>query len=130
MSSARTELRQRIERLSAVQRALLAERTNNGADPARSATEQLIAWVVPADNEAGDATDSATLSVFLRERLPEHMVPSLFVVVDAIPRLPNGKVDAAALPDPVRASHGDGFVSPRNAREEVLARVWAAVLGL
>lgn len=128
MNTSRTELRRRIERLSPVQRALLAERTEAAAEPAPSAPEQLVAWVVPARDEAPTA---AALAAFLRERVPEHMVPSVFVVVDELPRLPNGKVDAAALPDPMRpAPETDGFVAPRNARETALAAVWQTVLGV
>lgn len=128
MNTSQTELRRRIERLSPAQRALLAERTKAAADPMPSAPEQLVAWVVPARDEAPNAVD---LAAFMRERVPEHMVPSVFVVVDGLPRLPNGKVDTAALPDPMRpAPETDGFVAPRNPRETALAAVWETVLGV
>jgi amino acid adenylation domain-containing protein len=69
---------------------------------------------------------------FLRERLPGYMVPTDFVVLEAVPLLPNGKVDRHALPAPGgfgESAAGD-FVAPRTPTEEKLAGIWAAVLGL
>jgi acyl carrier protein len=69
---------------------------------------------------------------FLMEKLPEFMVPSAFVVLDGFPLLPNGKVDRHALPAPEQARPGlkKAFAPPSNSLEEVLAGVWAEVLGL
>ena len=69
---------------------------------------------------------------FLRERLPEHMVPSLFVFLDALPLTPHGKVDRRALPAVDRAG-GEarrGFVPPRTDVERTITAVWRDVLGL
>src|SRR5436305_7950486 len=63
----------------------------------------------------------------LRERLPEHMVPSFFVLLPALPLTPNGKVDRKALPAPERAE--GGYLAPRTPVEEVVAGIWAEVLG-
>ncbi|MGH7576692.1 MAG: condensation domain-containing protein [Longimicrobiales bacterium] len=132
MNTTRTELRRRIERLSSSRRALLAERIEALADSSPSpppVPEQLVAWVVPAGG--GEAPTATALAAFLRERVPEHMVPSAFVIVDELPRLPNGKVDLAALPEPMRPAHEtDGLVAPRNARETALAEIWKTVLGV
>jgi amino acid adenylation domain-containing protein len=88
----------------------------------------LAAYLVPA---AGAAIDAAALRDALRRHLPDHMVPSAFVAVDRIPLTANGKLDRAALPEPGSAgsASADGFVAPRTPVEEVLAGVWAGVLG-
>jgi amino acid adenylation domain-containing protein len=72
------------------------------------------------------------LRSFLGERLPEYMVPSELVVLDALPRSPNGKLDRAALPAAGSARRGleEAFVAPRTSVEELLAEIWAEVLGL
>ncbi|HSK80241.1 MAG TPA: amino acid adenylation domain-containing protein, partial [Thermoanaerobaculia bacterium] len=70
-----------------------------------------------------------SLRDFVRERVPSHLVPTVFVVLDALPRTAQGKVDRAALPAPA-LSHGSGFVSPRTPLEALVAEIWAAVLGV
>ncbi|MET9451268.1 amino acid adenylation domain-containing protein [Streptomyces cinerochromogenes] len=72
---------------------------------------------------------SGELRRFLRERLPEHMVPSAFVLLDRLPLLPSGKLDRSALPDvtPGRPE-ALAYVAPAGPLEEVLAGVWAEVL--
>ncbi|HSF38648.1 MAG TPA: amino acid adenylation domain-containing protein, partial [Thermoanaerobaculia bacterium] len=65
----------------------------------------------------------------LRERLPEAMVPSVFVEVERWPLTRTGKVDRRALPAPERGS-GEGWVAPRGPVEEILASLWAEVLGV
>jgi SAM-dependent methyltransferase/acyl carrier protein len=69
---------------------------------------------------------------YLRERLPEFMVPSAFVMLDAVPLTPNGKVDRKNLPSPVArpVALGGGFVAPRSGIERQIARVWQEVLGV
>jgi len=84
---------------------------------------RIVAYIV------GDA-DAASLRAHLRERLPEHMVPSACVAMDALPLTPNGKLDRKALPAPEYASDEDAYVAPRTLVEEVLARIWRDVLGV
>jgi SAM-dependent methyltransferase len=69
---------------------------------------------------------------FLKERLPEYMVPNAFVILEALPLTPNGKVDRRALPDPDRArvETGAPFVSPTSDLERVIAGVWQELLSL
>jgi amino acid adenylation domain-containing protein len=71
------------------------------------------------------------LRAFLKERLPEHMVPAAFVVLDAFPLSPNGKVERRLLPAPeaARPEGGESFVAPRDATEERLAAIWRQLLG-
>ncbi|HEX2222918.1 MAG TPA: amino acid adenylation domain-containing protein, partial [Thermoanaerobaculia bacterium] len=90
----------------------------------RSEDRRLIAWVVPSEGEI--KVDD--LRSFLRGRLPEYMVPSSFVVLDALPLTGNGKLDRRALPDP-EARTADA-VLPRNATEEIIAAAWREALGL
>ena len=66
---------------------------------------------------------------WLRGLLPEYMVPSVVMVVDGLPLSPSGKVDRGALPEP-EPEAGAGFVAPRPGAEELVAGVWAEVLGV
>ena len=72
------------------------------------------------------------LRQFSKERLPDYMVPSAFVVLESLPRTPNGKLDRRALPDPGRVGTElrGSYVAPRTATEETLARIWSEVLGV
>jgi amino acid adenylation domain-containing protein len=90
-----------------------------------SGDRRLAAYVV-AGEEARPTPEA--LRAALRERLPEYMVPSAIVFLDAFPVGTTGKVDRAALPVPGAAAPGDGHVSPRTPVEETLAGIWAEVL--
>ncbi|MFJ4501024.1 amino acid adenylation domain-containing protein [Streptomyces sp. NPDC088864] len=86
---------------------------------------RLVGYVVPAP---GSRPDVAALARRVGRTLPAYMVPSAFVVLDALPLNPNGKVDRRALPAP-RTATGTGR-APRTAYEEVLAGLFADVLGV
>ncbi len=74
---------------------------------------------------------SGELRALLKQRLPEYMVPSVFVLLDALPLTPNGKLDRRALPAPVGADLVQaGLASPRTPTEALLAESFAVVLGL
>ncbi|MES1244348.1 MAG: non-ribosomal peptide synthase/polyketide synthase [Acidobacteriota bacterium] len=79
--------------------------------------------------ESGGEERVPELAAHLRGLLPGLMVPTAWVVLDALPLSPNGKVDRKALPAPSRAGHAD-TVAPRNAAEERVAAVFREVLGL
>ncbi|MER6796953.1 amino acid adenylation domain-containing protein, partial [Amycolatopsis mediterranei] len=83
---------------------------------------RLVAYVVTT---AG----TADLRAWLQRDLPDYMVPSAFVTLDALPLSANGKVDRRALPEPA-AEPMAGYVPPRTDTERVLAEVWAEVLGV
>ncbi|MET0396030.1 MAG: amino acid adenylation domain-containing protein, partial [Longimicrobiaceae bacterium] len=93
-------------------------------EPGRGA-HRLVAYVVA---RGGAAPETAGLRAHLRERLPEHMVPSAFVALERLPLTPNGKLDRAALPAPDTAAGGREYVAPRTPLEEVLAAIYAEVL--
>jgi amino acid adenylation domain-containing protein len=78
---------------------------------------------------SGETVTDGELRAWLGARLPEYMVPSLFVRLETLPHTPNGKIDRRALPAPERSA-GDGYVAPAGPAEELLAEIWAEVLGL
>ena len=125
-----TDLHDRIRGLTPLQRALLARRLDAAAPPPEPepGPAQLVAYVVP---EAGPAPSGADVRAFLQARVPDFMVPSVVVVLDELPRTPNGKIDRRALPAPGAADPFDaaGYTPPRNPVEEQLAAIWAEVLG-
>jgi len=88
----------------------------------------LVAYVVPRTG----AVSGPALRDFLRDRLPDYMVPATFVSLDALPLTPNGKVDRRGLPDPDqgRREVSTALVAPRTAVEQVLVDIWTEVLGL
>ncbi len=90
---------------------------------------RLVAYV--AVDGAGEGM-AEELRRFLSRELPEHMVPSAFVFLAALPRLPSGKVDRRRLPAPDRANLGlsTPFRPPLGPEERGLAEIWAAVLGV
>ncbi len=90
---------------------------------------RLVAYVVTRNRTQ---INSAELRAFLKSRLPEYMVPSVFVFLDRLPLTANGKVDRQALPVPdhSRADRGTVFTAPRDPVEEVLAKIWSNVLGI
>ncbi|HEX2077383.1 MAG TPA: amino acid adenylation domain-containing protein, partial [Longimicrobium sp.] len=91
------------------------------------AARRLVAWVVPAE---GASPSSADLAAFVRERLPEYMVPGAFAVLDAFPLTTSGKIDRLALPEPDWTEAAETYVAPRTPAEEALAAIWAEVLGI
>ena len=91
--------------------------------------QRLVAYVVPARESAIAINE---LRSFLKEKLPDYMVPSALVVMKALPLTANGKIDRRALPAPeaARADLADTFVPPSTPLEKMLAEIWAELLGL
>ncbi|MCA1567668.1 MAG: condensation domain-containing protein [Acidobacteria bacterium] len=91
--------------------------------------KRLVAYVVSAPHAPGQARE---LRGFLKKRLPEYMLPSVFVFLDALPLTPSGKVNRRALPAPEScdARATEEYSAPRTPVEEILTEIWAEVLKL
>jgi non-ribosomal peptide synthetase component F/acyl carrier protein len=100
------------------------------------ANKRLVAYVVPqvldTFNEETQNYYIHELREYLRERVPDYMLPSAIVLLDALPLTPNGKLDRNALPIPDMDRSGieSEYVAPRSPQEEILVSIWANVLGV
>jgi amino acid adenylation domain-containing protein len=100
------------------------------ARPGSGGEARLVAWVVPAPGATPETLGTAELRDFLRRSLPEILLPSACVVLDALPLLSTGKVDRRALPEPDEALRTLAEAPPRTLVEQVLAGIWSEVLGV
>ena len=122
----------------------------------RPGEKQLVAYIVPnqeqrtenkeqrgepgtidADHERSSILHPPSsilteLRAFLREKLPDYMMPAAFVLLDAIPLAPHGKINRAALPAPdaERPDLDADYIAPRTPIEQTLAEIWSQVLGI
>ena len=89
--------------------------------------KRLVAYVVP---ERDFMPSSSELRDFLKPKLPDYMLPSVYVFLDALPLTPNGKLDRKALPEPdqKRQDIATKFIAPRTLLEKKLAKIWREVL--
>lgn len=109
----------------AVRTAVVIAREDKAGD------KRLVAYYVVRQNAEAEPTTSELYS-FLKEKLPEYMVPSFFMKMDALPLTPNGKINRKALPAPEhdRPELGRAFIAPRTPVEQLVADIMAQVLGL
>jgi amino acid adenylation domain-containing protein len=114
------EVESRLAEHADVRFAATAAREINGE-------KRLVAYV----GRAHESLSASMLRAYLAQRLPEYMVPAVFMFVESLPLTAVGKVDRAALPAPVLDQGAeDAYVAPRNAIETELAALWSAVLGV
>ena len=90
--------------------------------------KQLVAYLVAEDRQ----NLAAQLRTYLKQKLPEYMVPAVFVMMDQLPLTPNGKVDRRALPAPSqdRPDLAVAMVMPSHPIEQDLAQIWSQMLGI
>ncbi len=95
----------------------------------RPGDRRLVAYFVSRE---GQTTAISELRGFLEKKLPDYMIPSTFVPLDALPLTSSGKVNRLALPAPDMPGSGEGEVAgiPRTPTEEIMAGLWAEVLGV
>jgi len=99
------------------------------ASESRTEDKRLIAYFVPSRRSAPTVGE---LRSFLKEKLPDYMIPSAFVMLRALPLTPNGKIDRRALPAPdqTRPEVETTFVAARDALELQLTHIWEKILGI
>jgi len=91
--------------------------------------KRLVGYIVP---NAMPGPNPSDLKNFLKAKLPEYMIPAVFMNLEALPLTPNAKIDRKALPKPeiTRSDLEAAFVAPRNEAEEKLAAIWKQLLGI
>jgi len=107
-----------ISQHPAVQQAIVIVREDAPGD------RRLVAYIV---ENKGTSAEAPELRAYLKNKLPDYMVPSAFVFMDAVPLTPNGKIDRSKLPMP-ESSQRSKFVAPRTPVEQNIAEIWAKVL--
>ncbi|MBZ4423322.1 alpha/beta fold hydrolase, partial [Myxococcus sp. RHSTA-1-4] len=115
------EIESALEALPGVRRAVVLAREDVPGNP------RLVAYLV---TDEATPVDTAALRTSLLRSLPEYMVPSAFVFLEALPLNTHGKVDRNALPAPDASAASAGYIAPRTPAEETVAAVWAEVLHL
>jgi amino acid adenylation domain-containing protein len=108
---------------AAIQEAVVVMR---GDSPER---ERLVAYIV---YRAGQELTTSDMREHLRASLPDYMIPSMFVTIDAVPWTPNGKIDRRALPDPFRqgSQASSAYVAPSSGAEQMIAGIWTEALAV
>ena len=106
----------------AVQEAVVVAREETG-------DKRLVAYLVIGDRSTAGVSE---LRAYLKEKMPDYMVPSAFVMMDELPLTPNGKVDRHRLPAPEqsRPELQEGFVAPRDELERQISNLWEETLNI
>jgi aspartate racemase len=120
------EIESVLEAHSGVREIAIVARENPAEDG--NTEKQLVAYVVPAREQTPTGSQ---LRSFVKQKLPPYMVPAAFVLLEAMPKTPNGKVDKRALPAPQAAdfSTASDYLAPSDELEKDLVKLWGAILG-
>ncbi|MDJ0745818.1 MAG: amino acid adenylation domain-containing protein [Xenococcaceae cyanobacterium MO_167.B27] len=107
-----------------IKEAVVIARTEN------SENKQLVAYLTLVQKNSNSILQTpTTLREYLQQQLPEYMIPSAFVILDAIPLTPNGKINRRALPKPNKSSYiNNDFIAPRDRIQQKLADIWSELL--
>jgi acyl carrier protein len=118
-----TEVERALRAVDSVREAVVLAREDHSGD------KHLVAYIVPAPNASLSISD---IRSDVENKVPSHMVPSRFILLDALPLTATGKVDRRALPDPgkSRPNLDTPFVASRTPVEKELSQIWAEVLSL
>lgn len=110
----------------AIEEAVVVARAEQEGD------KRLVAYFVPRAEFKDKAPSSSELRNYLKENLPDYMVPGIFMAIDQMPRTPIGKIDRKALPvpDQDRPELAHEYVAPRNPVEQMIADLWAKTIGI
>ncbi|MEG4530220.1 amino acid adenylation domain-containing protein [Microcoleus sp. D2_18a_D3] len=116
-----------LSQYPAVREAIALVREDNPGD------QRLVAYIVAnSELKTQDSELINDLRCYLKQKLPQYMMPSAFVLLEAMPLTPNGKIDRRSLPAPNKntAEFESNFAEPRTPDEQLIAEIWAEVLGL
>ena len=105
-----------------------SEQVSQGAVVAKEdkqGNKRLVGYVVPQG-----PYDKQKIQAYLSTKLPEYMVPAIWVEIENLPLTPNGKIDRKALPDPELTDITTEYTAPRNETEQALAQIWQELLGV
>ena len=116
------EIETALLEIDAVKEAVVTAREEGGE-------KRLVAYVVPIGSSE---LNSSMLRAQLEKNLPEYMIPSIYCMLEFLPRTLSNKIDRLSLPEPslVRPAQGTSYVAPRNWAEELLVEIWEDVLGV
>jgi amino acid adenylation domain-containing protein len=117
------EIRMRLLEIDCIDDAVVMVRDSGRGDPT------LVAYIVPAGSQESESQLAGICTRHLAERLPQYMVPAVFVPLPALPLTPNGKINRAALPAPPETPATD-YVMPNSALQSRMAQIWQEVLQL
>jgi amino acid adenylation domain-containing protein len=115
------EIEAKLGEVEGIKEAVVLAREDQPGD------KRLVAYVVSSQ---GQTTDVSYIRSCLKEKLPNYMIPSAFVMLDRMPLTPNGKVDRKSLPAPYRSGLEKEYIAPRHEVEKILVEIWSEVLGI